>query len=248
VNGNFTWSKALALVSSPDVFNRDLGKNLSPQDLPFQLRISADYVVPRASFVKNKALSYVMRDWGIGWYGSYQSAALLARPTSTGGATSLDKFTGRSPGSAQYIAGQPLYSVDWYDLSGKHHTDELDINCHCFDPTKTIVFNKNAWDHIPDGQWGAQQTAIRQFRGFRYPQENANISRNFRIKERINLQIRGEFQNIFNRTQLPAPNVGNFQGTPTASNGLYTGGFGTVVPTGGTGNFRTGLLIARFTF
>src|SRR5262249_28772721 len=127
VNGNFTWSKALALVSSPDVFNRALGKNLSPQDLPFQLRFSADYIVPRASFVKNKWLSYAMRDWGIGWYSSYQSATILARPSSTGGPTSLDKFTGRSPGAAQYIAGQPLYSVDWFDLDGKHHTDELDI-------------------------------------------------------------------------------------------------------------------------
>ena len=254
LNANFTWSKTLTLLSSPDVFNRQLGKTLanttgSVADLPFQFRISADYVVPKAQFIRSRPLSYALRDWGIGWYASYQSAALLVRPSSTGGATSIDKFFGRGPGPAQYIPGQPLYSVDWTDLSGKHHTDELDINCHCYDPTKTVVLNPKAWSNIPDGQWGAQQGALEGFRGIRYPQENANVSRTFAFKEKYRLQVRAEFQNIFNRTQLPQPSVtGNFAAVPTAANGLYTGGFGTVVPTGGTGNFRTGLLIARFQF
>ena len=218
------------------------------QDLPFQFRFSADYVVPRLSFVSNKALSYALRDWGIGWYASYQSAPILTLPSSSGGPTSIDKFLGRGPGPAQYVHGQPLYSVDRYDLSGKHHTDELDINCHCYDPTKNIVLNPKAWANVPDGPWGAQQGSMRNFRGIRRPQENANISRNFRIKERVNLQLRAEFQNIFNRTYLPQPTVGNFQSAPTAAGGAYTGGFGTIVPTSGTGNYRTGLLIGRLTF
>jgi hypothetical protein len=254
-NGNFTWSKALSLLTSPDVFNRDLGKNYSLQDLPLQFRLSADYLTPKFSvgptFLRSKFADYVVSGWGLGWYMSYQSAAILSRPASTGGATSLDKFLGRGPGPAQLIPGAPLYSVDWFDLDGKHHTDELDINCHCFDPTKTIVLNPKAWTNIPDGQWGAQQTSIRGLRGFRYPQENANLSRNIRFKEKYNLQLRIEFQNIFNRTQLPQPvalSTTNFASAPTASNGLYTGGFGAVVPTSGTGNFRTGLLIGRFTF
>jgi hypothetical protein len=257
LNGNFTWSKALVLNSSPDIFNRELGKTYqsgtSGLDVPFQLRISADYVVPRIKqgpkFLTNKVVSYALGDWGLGWYGSYQSGVQLTRPTSTGGATSMDKFLGRGPGPAQLVPGQPIYSVDWTDRSGQHHTDELDINCHCFDPTKTIVLNPKAWANVPDGQWGAQQGGVRYFRDIRRPQENANVSRNIRFKEgRMNLQLRAEFQNILNRTQLPAINVGNFQSTQTQVNGLYTGGFGTIVPTGGTGNFRTGLLIGRFTF
>jgi hypothetical protein len=39
-------------------------------------------------------------------------------------------------------------------------------------------------------------------RGTRHPQENFNIGRNFRIKERMNLDFRGEFVNIFNRTRF----------------------------------------------
>jgi len=153
------------------------------------------------------------------------------------------------------IAGQPLYSVDWTDLSGVHHTDELDINCHCYDPTKTIVLNPKAWANIPDGVFGAQQSTIRGLRGVRQPLENVNFSRNFRIKERMSFQIRAEFQNAFNRARWGTTgsgpvNVGNFQSAPTtnAQTGLYSGGFGTIVPTGGTANFRTGLLIARLVF
>src|SRR5205823_5090311 len=127
-NGNFTWSKALSLLSSPDVFNRDLGKTYSAQDLPLQFRLSADYVTPKITsgpkFLRNKFVSYAAGGWGLGWYQSYQSAAILNRPASTGGPTSIDKFLGRGPGGAQLIPGAPLYSVDWFDLGGKHHTDE----------------------------------------------------------------------------------------------------------------------------
>jgi hypothetical protein len=52
--------------------------------------------------------------------------------------------------------------------------------------------------------------------------ENANFSRNFRIRERYSLNIRVEFTNIFTRLQIPttatAPdgiNLGNFAQAPT---------------------------------
>src|SRR5262249_49167772 len=139
---------------------------------------------------------------------------------------------------------------DWTDYNGVHHTDELDVNCHCFDPTKTIVLNKNAWANIPDGLWGSQQSSIRNYRGIRIPQENVNFSRNFRIKERVTFQMRVEFQNACNRTQLPQPNsaLQNFASSPTSTNGLFTGGFGVINPTGGTSNYRQGLLVGRLTF
>jgi hypothetical protein len=259
LNANYTYSKALSLQTSPDIFNTALGKNLNSTDLPNQFRLSAEYTTPRVhsgnKILGNRLVSYALSDWGMGWFLQYQSAAIIARPAETT-TTPISQFTGRGPGSAQYIAGQPLYSTDWTDYSGVHHTDELDINCHCFDPTKTIVLNPKAWANIPNGVWGAQQDSIRNFRGFRYPQENVNFSRNFRLKERLSLQIRAEFTNAFNRTQLPQPNAGagnNFNSLPTtfstgSNTGLYSGGFGSVVPVTGTANARSGLLIARLTF
>jgi len=255
-NFNYTAGKALDLMSSPDIFNRQLGKDLG-NDTPQQVRMTAEYQVPRLRdsgirWLSNPVVSYILGDWGIGWYFQYQSAPLLARPGNQG-TQPVSQWLGRGPGPAQYVEGQPLYSTNWVDYDGNVRTDELDVNCHCFDPTKTIVLNPAAWSNIPNGQWGAQQTAIRQFRGIRQPQENINVSRNFRIKERVVLHIRAEFQNAFNRTRLPQPAIGNFTATPTkfatgSNAGLYSGGFGTVLPTSGTGGARAGTLIARLTF
>jgi len=251
LNANYTFSKTLDLNGSPDIFNRNLGKDLANNDLPHQFRLSAEYTTPklRSGIFGNRVLSYIFSDWGMGWFLQYQSAAVLARPTNNT-TTPISQFLGRGPGGAQYIEGQPFYSTDWVDRDGNRRTDELDVNCRCFEPTKTIVLNTKAWTNIPNGVFGAQQTTIRQFRGIRAPQENVNFSRNFRIKERMSFQMRVEFQNAFNRTRYPAINVGNFQSTPTtnAQTGLYSGGFGTIVPTGGTTGFRTGVLIGRLTF
>jgi hypothetical protein len=155
------------------------------------------------------------------------------------------------------------WSIDWFDNDGKHHTDPLDVNCHCFDPTKTVALNPDAWENILNGVWGGDQGSYRFFRGIRLPTENANISRNFRFgKEgRFNLNIRAEFNNMFNRTQLPAPTsvaapgqaAINFASVPTkftsgANTGLYSGGFGTFNVLSGTSGQRTGSLVGRFTF
>jgi hypothetical protein len=252
VNANYTFSKTLQLMSSPDVLNTQLGKVLSGADTPHQLRISAEYRAPRIkssnAILGNKVLTYALADWGMGWFLQYQSAAALALPASAG-TNPISNWLGRGPGPAQLVDGQSIWSTDWTDYSGTHHTDPIDINCHCFDPTKNIVLNKNAWQSVPNGQWAANQaTALRYFRGIRRPQENVNISRTFRIKERVNFQVRAELANVFNRLVLPQPSVTGFTANPTQANGVYTGGFGTIVPISGTSGQRSGQIIGRLEF
>jgi hypothetical protein len=264
-NANYNWSKNLTQYSAVDVFNRENGKNLATSDLPHQLRINVQYEIPRLSnlrvpILSNSIVSQILSGWGMGVYLNYQSAPLLARPSSNG-TVPITQFLGRGPGSAQLeidpATGKQMnpWSVDWVDYDGKRHTDPLDVNCRCFDPTKTVVFNRNAWENVPNGTWAADQSSIRWFRGIRIPQENANFSRNFRFKERVNLNVRVEFTNIFNRTQLPQPSTaGNFANDPTrfpsgtANAGLYSGGFGTIVPVNGTQGMRAGLFVGRLTF
>lgn len=191
----------------------------------------------------------------------------LGRGTGTAlapGSTSAPAWNGaqlKKNGDGSYM--NP-WSVDWTDLSGVHHTDPLDINCHCFDPNKTVVLNPNAWQQIPDGTWTSDTSVYSFFRAPRRPTESANIARNFRIKERYTLQIRLEFLNIFNRAFLPPPII-SFSPVNTAAtlqkaaNGNYINGFGTFgnlgnsgalagYPLGLGGGQRTGQLIARFTF
>ena len=122
-----------------------------------------------------------------------------------------------------------------------------------------VVLNPAAWENIPDGQWGAQQSTLRFFRGIRIPNESANFSRNFRLKEGVNLNVRVEFQNIFNRmlwTNFPTTilnSTGNFATAPTKfttgpNTGLYSGGFGTLNVTGGVTSQRAGSFVARISF
>jgi hypothetical protein len=262
-NANYTYSKNLDLISTNDPFNRQLGKNLSANDLPHQLRLGGQYEVPTRlqsslPVLKSKAVAYTLSGWSIGVSLSYQSAQLVGLPTSSG-STPISNFLGYGPGPAQLIPGMSPWSVDWTDYSGNHHTDPLDINCHCFDPTKTQVLNPNAWTNVPNGQFAASQSSIRSFRGFRAPGENANFGRNFRFKERINLNVRVEFTNIFNRllySSLTTPiGLGNFSSTPTPfttgpNKGLLSGGFGSVVPftTAGITGQRQGSFVARIQF
>jgi hypothetical protein len=246
------------------VFNRALAKNISVWDLPHQLRLTAQYQVPRfrdssIAFVSNRVVSSILSDWGIGVYVAYQSAGLLTRPSSNLN-PNLNNFYGRGPGSAQLkkdADGNYMspWSVNWVDNGGNQRTDPIDINCHCFDPTKTIVLNPAAWENVPAGQWAADQTDLRFYRGIRYPVENANLGRNFRFGEgRVNLNVRVEFNNIFNRMQIPQPAAGgNFATAPTqfttgANAGLNSGGFGSIVPTSGTMGMRTGTFVGRITF
>jgi hypothetical protein len=263
-NVNYNWSKTLTQYSSIDVFNRNNGKNLGSSDLPHQLRITVQYEVPQLRntgipLLSNGIVSHILSGWGTGVYLSYQSAPLVARPTSNG-TVPISQFLGRGPGSAQLKVDPATgtymnpWSVDWVDYDGNRRTDPLDINCRCYDPTKTAVFNPNAWENVPNGFWAADQSSIRWYRGLRIPQENANFSRNFRIKESVSLNVRVEFTNVFNRMQLPQPTTtGNFANAPTrftsgANSGLYSGGFGTIVPVNGTAGMRAGIFVGRLTF
>ncbi|MEP6962410.1 MAG: hypothetical protein ABI995_10035, partial [Acidobacteriota bacterium] len=273
--GNYTYAKNLDLMSATDIFNRANGKDLSANDLPHQIRMTAEYQVPNLSkngnkMLSNKVVSYALGNWGIGWFVQYQSAPVLPRPASNG-SLPISNFLGRGPGSAQLnidpATGKTMnpFSVDWTDYDGVHRTDPIDINCHCFDPTKNILLNPAAWSDVPNGQFAAQTSAIRSYRGIRAPQENLNISRNFKIKERVTLHIRAEFQNVMNRTRLltnaatPGNAIGTSGfGTPPvkvttgAYTGLYNSGFGVLNPftatVAGTPQARSGTLIGRITF
>jgi predicted acylesterase/phospholipase RssA len=149
------------------------------------------------------------------------------------------------------------WSVNWVDNSGKQRTDPLDINCKCFDPEKTVVLNPAAWQAVPDAIWSPQTNQLADFRQSRRPSEAMNFARTFRFKERYSLQVRAEFQNVFNRTFLPTPQIANLNFTAVPqrlADGRYNAGFGTFGNLrannvfGANGGGRNGLFIARFNF
>jgi len=140
-----------------------------------------------------------------------------------------------STSNSTRIPGVPLFTKD--------------LNCHCFDPGQTLVFNKDAWSDPPAGQFGAAASYYSDYRYQRQPRESASLSRLFRVKERFSLELRAEFTNIFNRLLVPNPTGTNALATRvTDANGYTLSGFGAInTLSPGTGQ-RTGTLLARIRF
>jgi hypothetical protein len=243
VNGTFTWSKAF-LGIRPVLFV-DSTKSIQPTDQPFLF--NANIVYTTQSYFANRFAGTFIRDWAIGAFLQYGSGLPLTPPTST---------------NTNYIGGNEFYRVPGQPLYLK------DLNCGCINPHTDLVLNPNAWAKPADGSFGpALGTLYTDFRQARRPQENMNLSRTFKIRERMSLQIRAEFVNIFNRTQFGNPSTAVAPGSKPSTNiyGQYSAGFGVInetvsgarVAPSGTLNAvvgqlysqpRSGTLIARFTF
>ncbi len=244
--GTFTFAKGYSMVTNRQDFFNPAGDNWALQQIPPRdLNFNATYVVPKASFFPKWA-NQITKDWQIGWFANYQSGAFLAPPTSV---VNLNYQTSEDV----RVPGQPLYTA------GVNPNNQSTYN-----PWFTQVLNPAAWAPCPtNANCMAAGNFIPSFRAPRAPTENANIARNFRIKERMNLQIRGEFVNIFNRTIMPQPSTANPQAPATKNAlGIYTGGFGVIpayfgpntqptpptMATTPTLESRQGTLIMRFSF
>lgn len=241
--GSFTWSKALVGIR-PNLFVES-NKSLQPTDQPFLFNANILYVTQR--YFSNRLVTALTRDWGIGAFLQYGSGLPLAPPTDP---------------NVNYIGGSEMFRVPGQPLFLKN------LNCGCINPYQDQVLNPAAWAAPAPGTFGpATGTYYGDFRSARRPQENMNFGRTFRIKEKYDLQIRAEFVNIFNRTQIGNPSTASNPASALSHNaaGQLTAGFGVINETVSGPNVapsvtanavvgqlyqlpRTGTLIARFVF
>jgi hypothetical protein len=245
LNASFTWQKSLVSgvedkfgrgggVFVNDPFNRRNQKTYSAYDQPFQLVISGLYTTPglgRGGSMALRAASFAVKDWQIGGLFRYASGMPLLVPQAT---TNLSTYVFQNT-VANRVPGEPLFTRD--------------LNCHCFDPNTTFVLNPKAWVNPPAGQYGVSAAYYGDYRRQRRPVESMSLARNFRITEGKNLQIRAEFTNIFNRTQVNDPTSTNAFATQTRNAaGQATAGFGWINTGTVLSAARQGTLVARFTF
>jgi hypothetical protein len=236
---NLTWQKSLTIAAEGegsggggfvnDVFNRQNAKGLFRFDEPLVSILSVNYRTPR--WGGNKALSWATRDWTLGGLFIYRSGTLISAPASSN--TTLNSLLFQST-YANRVPGQNLFTQD--------------LNCHCFDPSKVFVLNPAAWSQPADGQFGGQGFYT-DYRQQRRPQENMSVGRTFRIKERASFNLRMEFTNIFNRTEMQIPTSSSATQAQTRNAaGLPTSGFG-FIPTSSTFSPpRQGQIVGRFQF
>jgi hypothetical protein len=274
--GTFAWSKAQSLgaeIGEPnpgsfggaqvnDVFNRNTNKYLSIYDQPLVFNISATYTTPKMG--GNKILSWLARDWTYAAALQYASGFPLQVPYAQ---SNLNNYLFQYTSFANRVPGQPLFTNNWVDKEGKTRTDQLDLNCHCYDPNKTFILNPNAWVDPAPGQFGASAAYYSDYRTQRRPRENMNLGRSFKVRERMEFNLRIEFTNVFNRAYWGDPSsaatangltnakLPQVYFTSGAAKGNTSSGFGRVLTTGATqfGNAanlspRQGVIVGRFSF
>jgi hypothetical protein len=246
---SFTWQKSLtngaenatavitggAAEQVNDVFNRPINKTLSGYNQPLVSQLTVNYVVPKMGWNGNmgaRTLSWVARDWTLGTFLAYRSGQPMRVP---GANSNLSALLFRGNSFANRVPGQPLFLAD--------------LNDHSLDPARTLYLNPAAWADPPAGQFGSSAAYYNDYRMQRRPTESFNVGRTFRIKETITFNVRGEFSNIFNRTQMNNPSSVNATTAATKNAlGVYTNGFG-FINTGGTASLpRQGTIVARLQF
>ena len=236
LTSNFTYQKELALAGANvnDVFNRNENKGLASSSQPFISVTAFTYRAPK--FTSNKFVRQILGDWTLAGVLRYASGALIGAPSSR---NNVNNITYNTATRFTRVPGQPLFLVD--------------PNCHCIDPNNIgqQILNPAAWVDTPAGTWGAGAGYYNDYRWQHQVSENMNVGRTFQLREKMSLNIRAEFFNVFNRVYLGTPSSGNPTQTTTVNSatGAITGfGYAAIGNTSNLGGQRNGQLVARFTF
>jgi hypothetical protein len=230
--GAFTWQKELSTADGGtvnDVFNRPNQKAISPFSQPLVLTTGFTYQMQPLPWGSTRLLNKALKDWTIGGVLRYASGLPIPTPTAS---NTLSSYTFQTT-LEDRVPGVPLFLQN--------------LNCGCIDPNKQFVLNPAAWVNPPNGTYGTAAPYYNDFRYQRRPDEELSLSRTFPLREKMSFSVRGEFFNVFNRTQMQNPVATNPQATQVVSaTGTTVSGFG-MISTASVFNFpRHGQIVARF--
>jgi hypothetical protein len=224
-----------------DVMTRSVNKYISGLSRPWMNNLSVSYITPRV-LRQYKPLSWLMRDWQYSALLRYSAAYPIEVPQAVSNIATILHRTSSTTFANR--TGQPFFE--------NQNGQAINLNCHCFDPSTTFVLNPAAWTEPASGAFGTSTAYYNNYRGFRYPTENMGLARNFPFGRdgRANLQLRAEFNNIFNRLHLANPSSTTYGLPQTTANGLASSGFGyiNVLDPSTAANVRQGQIVARFSF
>jgi hypothetical protein len=257
---NYTWSKALTNASgsqtSGDAANRnpkavnpydpnvlDIEKSLQYIDIPHSLNVVATYDLPfgkgKKLLNRNSFLDRIVGGWTVTFTGNYTSGGLVLLNA---------PFT--------YPGWGFEYGRKKVNLTGK--PVRTNVSRQDLDPRAGLSPGSTTFDRASAQPWwnldffsipgtyelGTAPNYITELRNPNAYNDNMGFIKRTRITETVNIELRGEFFNIFNRTNF------GFDGTPIRPNVLdtdpITGRFG--VPTGPRSGPRTGQVVVKINF
>jgi hypothetical protein len=210
-------------------------KSISGLDQPLMFTVFGSYQVPNIQQLR-KYGSYIMKDWTVGTLLAYSSGLPIPVPAATT-SLSAQMFQGAL---MNRVPGQPLYLVS-------------SLNCHCYDPSTTPVLNPAAWTNPAPGTFSTSSPFYSDFRYQRHPNENINLGRTWKVKERATVSLRMEFSNFLNRAYYNNALATN-PTIPVTRNpvGNLTGGFGYIstafAATSAFAAPRSGTIVMRISF
>jgi len=237
ISSNYTFSKTENIGGyingNPD--NRAIQKGLDSNSLPHMLVTAITYQTPKLT--SSKLLRQATGGWTWAAALRYASGSLITAPGSRTSNYNTYSFASGTP--MLRVPGVPLYLTD--------------INCRCIDPNNINqrILNPAAWVDVPVGTIGGGSGFYNDYRGPHQVSENMNVGRQFQLHERVALNLRVEFFDVFNRVNLGTPSSGNPTQVTSVNNatGAISGfGYYSIGNTSSSGGNRMGLIVARFTF
>jgi len=237
ISSAYTFSKTenIGGYINADPTIRAIQKGLDSNDYPNIFVNAITYTTPKVT--SNKLVRAVLGDWTWGATLRYASGGLIAAPQSQLSKWSTYTFASGTP--MVRVPGAPLYLTD--------------INCRCIDPNNINqrILNPAAWQDVAAGTISPGSGYYNDYRGPHQVNENMNFGRTFRIREKITLNMRAEFFNVFNRVALGNPSTSNPTQTTTVNSatGAISGfGYYSIGNTSNFGGQRNGQLVARLRF
>jgi hypothetical protein len=217
-----TWSGSLATsIFSP--YQRERNKSLATDDIPHLLSIAAVYELPlgkgKPFLNSSSVVDKLLGGWQISGVYRYSSGT---------------PFYFRS-GTCNIPAQFGMTCVPGI-LPG---ADPLAQDLSSFDPTKPL-FNRAAFEPVTSFNfYPGAGPRVENIRGFSYKNQDLALVKNIRFAERVKVQLRGEFFNVFNShyfstagtysnmfaftNDVASPNFGRWTGNVTRPRNIQVG-------------------------
>jgi hypothetical protein len=219
----------------PDYRNRN--KALATFDRPHNLSIYGVYELPfgkQKRWAKSGIPSAIAGGWQVNWLLSRLSGSPF---TITGGGAQVNapgnQQTADQVGPLRILGGVGPAPVTGASVS----CAPTDLSCHYFDPS--------AFAAVPAGQIRFGSSGRNIVRGPGFFNLDASLFRDFKLTERVKLQVRAE---MFGATNTPHYNLPGLDVTNTGTFGVITSTLNTAGRGTGTGGERQVWFAARVTF
>ncbi len=236
---SYTWEKTMTDAGSlfnefsgftQDFYNAKAERSLALNDYPQTLTLSYEYQLPfgpgKRFATQGGAAGRVVGGWEIAAFQTYQSGppSIIAS-----GDNPLNPYSG--PNSfltrPNIVPGVPKRSVAFRE--GKWDPNGTVVNGVDYGAVNNVAAwsnpSSNALDPWTLGNAPATDGTVR---GFGWLDEDVSIIKKTQIKERVNLEFRADFLNIFNRTVFGFDQGGDQYGSILQGNEVSSGlgGFG----------------------